>query len=414
MPFGCAGNVKRSLCVQLKPLRVGSVGSRYIPFLQLTLRVLPTDLHLRLPLLGVRGVANMASGADRSSKQAVAEGHLADHVDVTKCSSSEKSANTQSNGKAHDPNKPLSFTVDAFTDSTVPNEKLAAMFKDLSLLSSKRFNPRLQQMLEGVYAARGGFRRNAEEIKCPRCWMVPLHCLCADFPTEARHDPGIDVLCYFHWREASVRKASNTAKLVPLLLEGGRIVACGDVATEGPMYAALDDPAGHAAVLFPSDDSITITEWRQRQEAAAATDPELATKRSSLVVLDGTWSEARLLNKFLPARATRVRLEAVPEELAQLRTRWAHPDRTNIQSMAAVIAALAEAGLPEAAQIALRSKLELAISKYVDQTFPEKAQKPLYTRADKRGNPDLLCSAVVKEQRGGAHNTGGDEPDNKV
>ena len=35
-----------------------------------------------------------------------------------------------------------------------------------------------------------------------------------------------------HWRESSVRKASNTAKLVPMLLEDGGIVAAGDVAAE--------------------------------------------------------------------------------------------------------------------------------------------------------------------------------------
>ena len=35
-----------------------------------------------------------------------------------------------------------------------------------------------------------------------------------------------------HWRESSLRKASNTAKLVPMLLKDGGIVAAGDVAAE--------------------------------------------------------------------------------------------------------------------------------------------------------------------------------------
>lgn len=131
---------------------------------------------------------------------------------------------------------------------------------------------------------------------------------------------------------------------------------------------------------------------------------DLATRiteqsRPLLVVLDGTWAEARLLNKFLPAAAPRVMLSGVPAELTNLRTRWGHPDKANIQSFPAIIAALAECGCPESSVSALTGHLVTAIDRYVDQTFPEKAQKPHYVRQDKQQDPSLLARAVAETKQ---------------
>eukprot|EP00038_Savillea_parva_P010696 m.192078 g.192078 ORF g.192078 m.192078 type:complete len:371 (-) comp18556_c0_seq1:55-1167(-) len=274
----------------------------------------------------------------------------------------------------------------------------ASLFTSLTAgASARRFNPKLQSMLEGVYQARGKLARQDDSIKCRRCWMVPAHCMCAAFPPDARHDVGMDVICYLHWREASLRKASNTAKLVPILLQGGRLIPCGDVVAEAQLYDDLADPSGTTAVLFPSEDAIPVAEWQRRCQAWAASGGEGSgrQRRPALVVLDGTWSEARLLNKFLPSHAVRVRLDNVADALAQLRTRWAHPDKANVQSMAAVIAALSEGGVSPDITIELQHSLATAIDKYVDQTFPEKAQKPNYVRLDKQGNPDLLRAAAA-------------------
>jgi DTW domain-containing protein YfiP len=306
--------------------------------------------------------------------------------------------------------------------------------------------------------------------KCARCWMVPYYCLCKALPVGDEVDAGVDVVCYLHWREASMRKASNTAKLVPMLLTGGRMIACGDVGQEAELYRLLED-SDDAAILFPSDSALSVRDWiaaRRMATAAAATsaavvadvddggddigadgvedeiegvahsntaatttttntssrghDSECDTgcavgepacsagnvgatssassaptpRRTTLVVLDGTWAEARQLNKFLPARATRVKLEDVPDVLARLRTRWAHPDLTNVQSFSAVIAALAECGLSPAKCDSLTAKLETAIDGYVAQTFPEKAQKPLVSREDNRAQRGILAEAVAE------------------
>jgi len=308
--------------------------------------------------------------------------------------------------------------------------------------------------------------------------MVPYYCLCKALPVGDEVDAGVDVVCYLHWREASMRKASNTAKLVPMLLTGGRMIACGDVGQEAELYRLLED-SDDAAILFPSDSALSVHDWiaaRRVAAAAAATSAAVVAdvddggddiggdgvedgiegvahtntaatttattttttttntssrghdsecdaagcavgepacsagnvgatssassaptpRRTTLVVLDGTWAEARQLNKFLPARATRVKLEDVPDVLARLRTRWAHPDLTNVQSFSALIAALAECGLSPAECDSLTAKLETAIDGYVAQTFPEKAQKPLVSREDNRAQRGILADAVAE------------------
>ena len=235
-------------------------------------------------------------------------------------------------------------------------------------------------------------------------------------------------MVYMHWREASLQKASNTAKLVPLLLDQGYLVSCGDVDQEATLYHQLEhDP--RTVVLYPADDSSTICEvlrppsladsatgadsaaaiatadrafvdpepgklsggggderddrgggdeavcrsttsdaGDERKQSSAAAATHDAGGAWTIVLLDGTWKQARYLNKVLPKQARRVALSCPPTEaLGSLVTRWAHPEKENIQSFAAVIAALTETGLPDADAAALTAKLGISVDAYYKQ-----------------------------------------------
>lgn len=108
----------------------------------------------------------------------------------------------------------------------------AAAVAALQLRYPSRFNERLQTNIDKIYAVREGARQNQIKNKCPRCWLVPAFCGCAGAAagaaavtaadaaaatgTDSAKD--IEVVVYMHWSEASARKASNTAKLVPHVL----------------------------------------------------------------------------------------------------------------------------------------------------------------------------------------------------
>eukprot|EP00041_Stephanoeca_diplocostata_P038123 m.1478302 g.1478302 ORF g.1478302 m.1478302 type:complete len:434 (-) comp25165_c0_seq6:3603-4904(-) len=304
----------------------------------------------------------------------------------------------------------------------------ATTIEQLSQQYPRRYNAQLQATLEGIYAKRNGMPKQRDIIKCARCWMTHgehhNYCFCSSIRPMA--ECNVKVYVYVHWREATHRKASNTAKLIPMALPHGEIVACGDVAAEARMVRDLE-AHDRAAILFPSTDAITVQDWYGQLLAAGMraqhtfqslptasacpTSPAAlsasgadipfvpstgkspiddgdSNKRVTLVLLDGTWPEARKLNLFLPEATPRVKLATIPKHVQDLRTRWAHPDKDNIQSFGALLGALTELGASPAHEARLSEQLELAVSKYAEQTFPEKMQKPMTTRAERRSTKD--------------------------
>lgn len=108
---------------------------------------------------------------------------------------------------------------------------------------------------------------------CRRCLMQAAFCVCALIP---RIDNAVEILILRHIKEAW--KTSNSARLVGLALARAAIVAYGDKA-HGPPSAPEREGTW---LLFPG--------------AAAA--PAGSPRR--LVVLDGTWAQARHMAQRLP------------------------------------------------------------------------------------------------------------------
>lgn len=129
---------------------------------------------------------------------------------------------------------------------------------------------------------------------CRRCWLQKAHCICEDVKPIADKPVGRIFVVMSH---KEICLAVDTAKLIcaafddASLLVGG--LGCQPAWRE--METALLE--NDAAILFPSEDSVEASElcW------------ETPTKRD-LVVVDGTWSQARKLHKRLPEAARRVRL----------------------------------------------------------------------------------------------------------
>jgi DTW domain-containing protein YfiP len=118
--------------------------------------------------------------------------------------------------------------------------------------------------------------------RCPRCFLpqgaggLEL-CLCAELPRVDNRTP---VLLVRHVNEAW--KTSNTARLLALALGRVELVPYGDKART--FEARLPLPAG-AAVLYPD----------------GPPTPPGAPPPSLLVVLDGSWSQARRMLQRHPA-----------------------------------------------------------------------------------------------------------------
>ncbi len=163
--------------------------------------------------------------------------------------------------------------------------------------------------------------------RCKRCYLVEAWCLCACVPTVQTR-VGLTVLRHF----LETPKSTNTARIAALALP-----RCEVVEFQEP-NAALDARLAQlkdAWVLFPG-------------EGAA---PEGAP--ANLVVLDGTWRQARKMMKKIPALARMPRYPLSPPVRARQRLRQSpHPEnRSTLEAIADALSALES---PEAGEQLLR------------------------------------------------------------
>jgi DTW domain-containing protein YfiP len=157
--------------------------------------------------------------------------------------------------------------------------------------------------------------------RCPRCWIVGKHCVCAHVP---RLETRAEVLVVRHRQEAW--KSSNTVRIAGLALPRLTLVEFGvDLAATAAALAPFVDGDG-VFLVYPSD---TAADW-----------PAASPRR--LVFLDGTWRQTRRMLKKLPALAALPRL-ALPEkatDVIRLRRPTFAGGRATLEAMADAFAML--------------------------------------------------------------------------
>jgi DTW domain-containing protein YfiP len=130
---------------------------------------------------------------------------------------------------------------------------------------------------------------------CPRCFLRTSHCLCAELPT-------LTTPCQFvilrHIKEAW--RTSNTARLAALALPGTQIVSYG---SPGPTLALGALSQSDSWLLFPGISA-----------------PGIPAAGERIVVLDGSWRQARRMLHRLPGLQNLRRL-SLPADSGVMRLR---------------------------------------------------------------------------------------------
>ncbi|KAJ9452320.1 hypothetical protein DIPPA_00989 [Diplonema papillatum] len=141
-----------------------------------------------------------------------------------------------------------------------------------------------------------------QEGRCKYCWVHSEVCYCADI---AEAETPVDFYILYHPNEAF--RSSSTGKLVCQSM-GGRFLLYGLHQQQLKDLLADDD----CYVLFPDDAATTVQEALRVEEdhtdptdessqklesceSGKAKSPVKITRRLKVVVLDGTWSQARML-----------------------------------------------------------------------------------------------------------------------
>jgi DTW domain-containing protein len=131
--------------------------------------------------------------------------------------------------------------------------------------------------------------------RCPKCYLREGYCLCgllSPLPTRT------ELVIVRHAHEGW--KSTNTARIACLALPKARMV---EYPPEGP--PPLDWLSAQAWLLFPED-------------GAGA---PLAPPPTQLVILDGTWRQARKMLRRMPALGALPRLSLPPRSAAAARLR---------------------------------------------------------------------------------------------
>ncbi|GAX24321.1 hypothetical protein FisN_4Lh437 [Fistulifera solaris] len=147
-----------------------------------------------------------------------------------------------------------------------------------SLAVARNLNDRLQS-----------FRHNNN---CPRCWLQPAHCICSQCPPLTQGTPFHRIFLLMHHKEVCL--TVDTAKLIfSAFPSTSRMVVAGI----GSEYQTSMQEFLHATraddclVLFPDDDARTY------QSILVDDRHSTNERRKSLIVIDGTWEQARRLYK---------------------------------------------------------------------------------------------------------------------
>ena len=148
--------------------------------------------------------------------------------------------------------------------------------------------------------------------RCNRCLQQVAHCACDLIPTiqTATH-----FLLIRHWKER--KKPSNTGRLVDYALPNSTLI---DYGAPGETWDPSVLDLTNAALLFPSEDADPCT---------VAPD--------TVVVVDGSWPQARKLVNKLPGLKELPRLTVTP--LDGHRTRLRTPPIANGMSTIEAVAA---------------------------------------------------------------------------
>lgn len=193
--------------------------------------------------------------------------------------------------------------------------------------------------------------------RCPACMLKSHICVCQKLSdlSLSSSSCAFDVVVLMNHREQF--RASNTAKIIEKVLNA-RIYIDGVDSDLEDLVLLIQERKEAALVLFPSEDATTWSEVEQRMKKISTTKP-------LIIVLDGTWRQARRLNKKIPDDIPRVKI--TPQTLSQfLCRRQTQADRVcTVEALALLMTEMEE----ETAASHLEQGLKLVVEGFNMQCF---------------------------------------------
>lgn len=131
------------------------------------------------------------------------------------------------------------------------------------------------------------FARGSRAERCPRCRVIPSHCLCAWRP-KVRAESAMCLVMH----DVEPLKPSNTGWLIADVIADTWAFHWSRTEVDPQLLALLADPQWQPYIVFPGEfvaPERVVSEVRQQEG-----------KRPLFILLDATWSEARKMFRKSP------------------------------------------------------------------------------------------------------------------
>ncbi|MBB4842939.1 DTW domain-containing protein YfiP [Paucibacter oligotrophus] len=155
-------------------------------------------------------------------------------------------------------------------------------------------------------------RGDARKPRCPGCRLGPGYCMCALRP-RLQTRVGVCLIM----AEFEALKPSNTGWLIADVLPDTAAFGWARSTVDPALLAMLGDPQWQPFVVFPGE----FAEPERVVNTLPACATDTAARRPLLVMLDGTWAEARKMFRKSPYLSTLPVLSLQPEQLSRYRLR---------------------------------------------------------------------------------------------
>lgn len=174
-------------------------------------------------------------------------------------------------------------------------------------------------------------------VICPKCWLSIPDCICS----SAKQIPSFPhkLVVIVHPKEYG--RSSNTGTLPQVCMhpQNVKVLVRGVPEHDVEIAAICSEP--NTFVLFPSQEARTFAELEMSVNSQGQSIS--CEKSYNIIIVDGTWTQAKKIERSLPPHVPRVclaSLESLPEVLK--RPMRAHTDSSKVCTLAAVIQLLAE------------------------------------------------------------------------
>ena len=137
------------------------------------------------------------------------------------------------------------------------------------------------------------------KARCENCVLMREFCVCSKLVALAVENPDFEVVVFMNQKEQF--RSSNTAKVIRMVLNA-TILIDGVDADNAKLTDLMNERKDRCFVLFPSE---SASEWNISQVSQLVL-PE--GEKILIIVVDGTWRQARRLNLKIPSEIPRIKI----------------------------------------------------------------------------------------------------------